>query len=75
MVMTPFCRPSDWRAEPELEGLGISSTTNRIEGRINVGLRLMLKVHRGLPLEHCRRAVEWFLQDRSENPLPPRELI
>ncbi|WP_417219344.1 hypothetical protein [Arthrobacter sp.] len=61
--------------EPGFEGVGISATTNRIEGGINSGLRLMLKLHRRLPLEHRRRAVEWFLHHGSKNPLRPQELI
>lgn len=61
--------------EPEFEALGISSTTNRIEGGINAGLRRILRDHRGLPVEHRRRAVEWYLHQRSDNPPPPHRLI
>ncbi|TLP90351.1 IS1249 family transposase [Nesterenkonia salmonea] len=53
----------------------VASTTNRIEGGINAQLRLLLRHHRGLPEEHMRRAVEWFLYLRSEDPSPPHRLI
>lgn len=60
---------------PEFDGLGISSTTNRIEGGTNAGIRSVLRHHRGLPVEHRRRTVEWFLYQNSENPLPAHRLI
>lgn len=53
----------------------VASTTNRIEGGINAQLRLLLRHHRGIPTEHMRRAVEWFLYLRSENPQAPHHLI
>ncbi|WP_162319833.1 hypothetical protein [Nesterenkonia haasae] len=56
-------------------GFEAASTTNRIEGGINAQLRLLLRDHRGLPAEHMRWAVEWFLYLRSENPSPPHQLI
>ncbi|NLS10880.1 IS1249 family transposase [Nesterenkonia sp. MY13] len=53
----------------------IASTTNQIEGGINAQIRLLLRHHRGLPEEHMRRAVEWFLYLRSEDPQAPHQLI
>lgn len=53
----------------------VASTTNRIEGSINAQLRLLLRHHRGLPEEHMRRVVEWFLYLRSEDPKPAHHLI
>ncbi|UTM48361.1 IS1249 family transposase [Glutamicibacter mysorens] len=44
----------------DLEGLGICATTNMIEGAINSGIREMIRNHRGMPIEHRRRACEWF---------------
>lgn len=35
-------------------------TTSRLEG-LNSQIRHMLRHHRGMPIEHRRRAVEWFL--------------
>ncbi|MFT4470371.1 IS1249 family transposase [Arthrobacter sulfonylureivorans] len=60
---------------PDLAGLQIASTTNRIEGGINTGIRYLLRNHRGLPAERRKRAVEWYLYQRSENPQPPWTLI
>ncbi|GAA3075200.1 IS1249 family transposase [Actinocorallia glomerata] len=53
----------------------VASTTNQIEGGINAQIRLLLRHHRGLPEEHMRRAVEWFLYLRSEDPQPSHHLI
>lgn len=53
----------------------VASTTNQIEGGINAQLRLLLRHHRGIPEEHMRRAVEWFLYLRSEAPQAPHTLI
>lgn len=61
--------------EPEHANAQIASSTNRIEGGINTGIRYLLRHHRGMPTEHQKRAVEWFLYTRSENPLPPTKLI
>ncbi|GAA1412125.1 hypothetical protein AUR04nite_11340 [Glutamicibacter uratoxydans] len=52
--------------ESEFEGLKINSTTNMIEGGINSGIRDMLRLHRGMPVEHRRRAVEWFCWTRAD---------
>lgn len=46
--------------KPEHTGLGIIATTNMIEGAINSGIREMIRLHRGMPIEHRRRACEWF---------------
>ena len=53
----------------------VASTTNQIEGGINAQLRLLLRHHRGIPEEHMRRAVEWFLYLRNEDPQAPYQLI
>lgn len=44
----------------DLKGLGINATTNMIEGAVNSGIRAMIFHHRGMPVEHRRRACEWF---------------
>lgn len=52
--------------DEDLKGLGISPTTNMIEGAINSGIRAMIFYHRGMPIEHRRRACEWFCWTHSE---------
>ena len=61
--------------EPEFVGLGISSTTNRIEGGINSPIKDLLKRHRGMPSDHQRRAIDWFCYLHSTNPKPPISFI
>ena len=46
--------------DEQLKGLGINATTNMIEGAVNSGIRTMIFYHRGMPIEHRRRACEWF---------------
>lgn len=53
-------------ADPQLLGLGISATTNMIEGAINLGIRAVIRYHRGMPVDHRRRAAEWFCWTRSD---------
>lgn len=36
-----------------------------IEGAINSGIRAMIRNHRGMPIEHRRRACEWFCWTHS----------
>lgn len=60
---------------PEHDGLGIASTTNRIEGGINAGLRELLRRHRGMPETHQRRAVEWWLHAHAIAAPPAASLI
>lgn len=60
---------------PEHDGLEISSTTNRIEGGVNAGLRDLLRRHRGMPEHHQRRAVEWWLHAHAVAAPPTAELI
>jgi len=61
--------------KPELEGLQISSTTNRIEGGANAGIKDLLRRHRGMTTEHQRRAIEWWCYLHSTKPAPPSSLI
>ncbi len=58
---------SSYRPHPELP-----STTNHIEGGINSQIRLKLKAHRGMPVVHQMRLVDWYLYSRTEEPKPPR---
>ena len=60
---------------PELAGLGIAATTNRIEGGINAALRDMLRRHRGMPAEHQLRAIEWWLFTHAIEPTSPASLV
>ncbi|MHC6176748.1 IS1249 family transposase [Glutamicibacter sp. X7] len=52
--------------DEDLDGLSISATTNMIEGGINSGIRALISHHRGMPIEHRRRACEWFCWNRAE---------
>ena len=62
-----------------LTGLGVSATTNMIEGAFNSGIKEMTRLHRGMPIEHRRRACEWFCwshadkNDRAKLPLLIKE--
>lgn len=59
----------------DLDGLDISSTTNRIEGAANAGIKDLLRRHRGMTSDHQRRAAEWYCHLRSTKPAPPATLI
>ncbi|MGP9652490.1 IS1249 family transposase [Glutamicibacter sp. AOP38-B1-38] len=56
----------------DLNGLGISSTTNMIEGAVNSGIRAMIFYHRGMPIEHRRRACEWFCWTHTDKSARPK---
>jgi hypothetical protein len=60
---------------PEFEQLGISSTTNWIEGGVNAGLREMLRRHRGMKTPHQRRAIEWWLFEHAAVEIDPHSLV
>ena len=55
--------------------LSINSTTNRIEGARNAGIKDLLRRHRGMTSPHQRRAVEWYCYLHSPKPKPPSSLI
>lgn len=56
--------------DPQLAHLNVPATTNEIEGGTNSPMRLLLHLHRGMPEEHQRRAIEWWLYLHSEFPDP-----
>lgn len=60
--------------DPQLTDLQVPSSTNGIEGGTNAQMRLLLLHHRGMPEEHQRRAIEWWLYPHSERPDPGRVL-
>lgn len=60
---------------PEVDGFGIESTTNRIEGGVNTQLRALLRTHRGMVPAHAVRAVEWWLYAHAQDPAAPHTLI
>lgn len=60
---------------PELEALAIASTTNQIEGGVNAALRDLLRRHRGMTVEHQRRAIEWWLFTHAISAPNPATLI
>ena len=59
----------------EFAGLGISSTTNRIEGATNCCIKDLLRRHRGMPSAHQRRAVDWWCYLHSPHPKQPATFI
>jgi hypothetical protein len=61
--------------DPDWAGLTISSTANRIEGGTNHPIKNMLRLHRGMPSAHQRRAVEWWCFLHSPDPRSVHELI
>ena len=58
--------------DEDLNGLGINATTNMIEGAVNSGIRAMIFHHRGMPIEHRRRACEWFCWTHTEAAARPK---
>jgi len=61
--------------DPDLAGLNIASTTNRIEGGTNHPIKDLLRRHRGMTTAHRRRAAEWWCYLHSTMPKPPATLI
>lgn len=49
-------------------------TTSPLEGGPNKAVKDLLRVHRGLPPDHVRRAVEWLLNSLTEFPHDPWSL-
>ena len=52
---------SSYRPDPTLR-----PTTNLIEGGVNSQIRLKLKAHRGMPKDHQRKLVDWYLYSLTE---------
>jgi len=61
---------SSYRPNPALP-----ATTNYIEGGINSQIRTLLKYHRGMPNQHQKVLVNWYLYSRTEQPKPPRNCL
>jgi hypothetical protein len=61
---------SSYRPDPRLP-----STTNHMEGGVNSSIRRILSNHRGMPLNHQMRAVDWYLYSRTEAPKPTRKCL
>lgn len=59
----------------DLDALAINSTTNRIEGGRNAGIKDLLRRHRGMTPTHQRRTIEWYCYLGSTKPAPPSSLI
>lgn len=49
-------------------------TTSPLEGGPNKAIKDLLRVHRGLPEDHARRAIEWLLNHWTEHPHQPWSL-
>ena len=50
------------------------STNNAIES-VNARIREMLRLHRGMPMEHRIRAIMWWCYMHTERPLPPAGIL
>ena len=57
------------------EGMRIAKTTNALEGGPNKAIKDFLRMHRGLPIEHARRGVDWLLYLRTETARDPWEFV
>ena len=44
---------------------GGPKTTSRLEGGVNAAIKQTLRLHRGMTIEHQRRAAEWVLIERA----------
>ena len=58
---------SSYRRSPQLP-----ATTNHVEGGINSQIRARIKLHRGMPDEHQKILVNWYLYTRTEGQKPTR---
>lgn len=58
--------------EPAVSDLRVPATTNSIEGGVNARLRELLHRHRGMPIKHQRRVIEWWLYTHSTGADPAR---
>lgn len=59
----------------EIENYSALAINNYIEGAVNSQLRQMLRIHRGMTLEHRLKACYWWLYEHTEDPLPIRRLL
>lgn len=53
----------------------IDRTTSPLEGGINAGIKELLRNHRGLSEAHARRAIDWYLYQRTQTPQEPWNLV
>lgn len=58
-----IARCPSWRQPPK--------TTSALEGGPNKGIKDLFRSHRGLPVEHARRAAEWKLNSLTPTPRDP----
>lgn len=49
-------------------------TTSPLEGGPNKAIKDLLRLHRGLPEDHARKAIEWLLNNWAEHPHQPWSL-
>ncbi|WP_271396320.1 IS1249 family transposase [Neomicrococcus lactis] len=56
-------------------GEKIHRTTSPLEGGPNKAIKELLRLHRGLPEEHARTAVDWLLESLTEHPRQPWSLV
>ena len=48
------------------EGVSVAKTTNALEGGPNKAIKDFLRHHRGLPIDHARRGVDWLLYRQTQ---------
>lgn len=66
--------------DPELQDRALTEgplarTTSSLEGGPNRALKELFRRHRGLPVEHARRAAEWKLDSLTSHPRDPWTLV
>ncbi|MCG7243505.1 MULTISPECIES: IS1249 family transposase [Corynebacterium] len=59
--------------EDAVEGQ-LARDTNSLEGGINAGVKALARYHRGMPEEHQRTAVDWWLHLHTQYPGDPIEI-
>jgi len=50
-------------------------TTSPLEGGVNAGIKQVLRDHRGLTDRHAKRAIDWYLYQRTEAAQDPWHLV
>jgi hypothetical protein len=64
-----------WIVPDLTNGQPLPRTTSTLEGGPNRALKDLFRAHRGLPVEHARRAAEWKLNSLTATPANPWALV
>ena len=54
---------------------GGPKTTSRLEGGVNAVIKQTLRLHRGMTIEHQKRAAEWVLIERARHLYTVNEMV